>query len=55
MWLRTTRRIKACKSTEKEDALLEAVNSMQLEDDDIEMIESDDDDVLSLNSNEMDI
>jgi hypothetical protein len=46
---------KAYKSTEKEDALSEAVNNMQLEEDNIEMIESDDDDVLSLNSNEMDI
>jgi hypothetical protein len=46
---------KASKSTEKEDALLEAVNNMQIQEDDIEMIESDDDDVLSLNSNEMDI
>jgi hypothetical protein len=46
---------KASKSMEKEDALAEAVNNMQLEDDDIEMIESDDDDVLSLNSNKMDI
>jgi hypothetical protein len=40
---------------QKEDALAEAVNNMQLDKDDIEMIESDDDDVLSLNSNEMDI
>jgi hypothetical protein len=39
---------------EKGDALAEAVNNMQLDEDDIEMIESDDDDVLSLNSNEMD-
>jgi hypothetical protein len=47
---------KAYKSTGKEDALSEAANNMQLEEDDIEMIESDDDDdVLSLNSNEMDI
>jgi hypothetical protein len=40
---------KAYKSTEKEDALLEAVNNKQLDEDNIEMIESDDD-VLSLNS-----
>jgi hypothetical protein len=46
---------KAYKSAEKEDALLEAVNNMQLEEDNIKMIESDDDNVLSLNSNEMDI
>jgi hypothetical protein len=38
---------KAYKSTEKEDALLEAVNNMQLDEDNIEMTESDDDDVLS--------
>jgi hypothetical protein len=46
---------KAPKQMQKEDALAEAVNNMQLDKDDIEMIESDDDDVLSLNSNEMDI
>jgi hypothetical protein len=46
---------KASKKTQKADALAEAVNNMQLDKDDIEMIESDDDDVLSLNSNEMDI
>jgi hypothetical protein len=46
---------KASKSTEKEDALSEAVNNMQLNEDNIKMIEYDDDDVLSLNSNEMDI
>jgi hypothetical protein len=46
---------KASKKTEKEDFLAEAVNNMQLDEDDIEMIDSDDDDVLSLNSNEMDI
>jgi hypothetical protein len=42
------------KNTKKEDALADAVKDMQLEDD-IKMIDSDEDDVLSLNSNEMDI
>jgi hypothetical protein len=46
---------RAPKKIQKEDALTEAVNNMQLDEDDIKMIESDDDDVLSLNSNEMDI
>jgi hypothetical protein len=36
---------KASKSIEKEDALLEAVNNMQLDEDKIEMIESDDDEI----------
>jgi hypothetical protein len=46
---------RAPKKVQKKDTLAEAVNNMQLDEDDIEMIESDDDDVLSLNSNEMDI
>jgi hypothetical protein len=36
---------KASKSIEKEDALSEAVNNMQLDEDKIEMIESDDDEI----------
>jgi hypothetical protein len=46
---------KAPKDMEKGEALAEAVNNMHLKEDNFEMIESDDDDVLSLNSNEMDM